>query len=132
MNDRRLRVSKQTQLSAAMLGTTFPFRNMTRAQRYLPTITALAGKCASVRSTGSAALNLAYVASGRIDGSWEFGLRPWDIAAGSLLIQEAGGLIADLEGGENYLHQGDIIAGTPKVFKSLFQTLAPVNKNLPG
>ena len=129
LNDRRLRVSKQTQLSASMLGSGFPVRNATRAQRYLPTFEALFGKCAGIRSTGSAALNLAYVASGRLDGSWEFGLQPWDIAAGCLLVQEAGGLVSDMQGGEDYLRQGDVIAGTPKVFKSLLQTLIPATKN---
>lgn len=128
LNDRRLRVSKQTQLSGALLGTGFPFRNVALAERYLPTFEALFGKCAGVRRTGSAALDLAYVASGRLDGFWEFGLRPWDIAAGCLLIQEAGGLISDLQGGEDYLRQGDVVAGTPKVFKALLQTLMPVTK----
>jgi myo-inositol-1(or 4)-monophosphatase len=66
------------------------------------------------------------VASGRLDGFWEFGLRPWDIAAGCLLIQEAGGLVSDPKGGEDYLLHGDVIAGTPKVFKSLLQTLQPL------
>lgn len=128
LNDRRLRVSKQTQLSAAMLGTAFPMRSISRSQRYLPAVEALSGKCAGVRATGSAALNLAYVASGRLDGSWDFGLRPWDIAAGCLLVQEAGGLVSDPQGGEDYLRHGDIIAGTPKVFKSLLQTLMPASK----
>ncbi len=128
LNDRRLRVSKQTQLNAALLGTGFPFQNVALAERYLPTFSALVGQCAGVRRTGSAALDLAYVASGRLDGFWEFGLRPWDIAAGSLLIQEAGGLVSDFQGREVDLHQGDIVAGTPKVFKSLLQTLMPVIK----
>ncbi len=128
LNDRRIRVSKQTQLGAAMLGTGLPFRNVTLAQRHLPTLEALIGKCAGIRRTGSAALDLAYVASGRLDGFWEFGLRPWDIAAGSLIIQEAGGLISDFQGSENYLNHGNIVAGTPKVFKSLLQTLTPAIK----
>lgn len=129
LNDRRLRVSKQTQLSASLLGTGFPIRNAAPAKRYLPTLEALVGKCAGVRHTGSAALDLAYVASGRLDGFWEFGLRPWDIAAGCLLIQEAGGLVSDLQGGEDYMRQGDVVAGTPKVFKTLLQTLMPVTKH---
>lgn len=126
LNDRRLRVSKQTQLSAAMLGTGFSFRDQALAQRYLPTFQALFGKCGGMRRTGSAALDLAYVACGRLDGFWEFGLKPWDIAAGSLLIQEAGGLIGDLQGGEDYLRHGDVVAGTPKIFKALLQTLVPL------
>ena len=128
LNDRRLRVSKQTQLSGALLGTGFSCRNAELASRYLPAFESLIGKCAGVRRAGSAALELAYVASGRLDGFWEFGLKPWDIAAGSLLIQEAGGLISDLQGGEDYLNNGDVIAGTPKVFKSLLQTIVPAVK----
>ena len=128
LNDRRIRVSKQTLLNASLLGTGVPFRDVHLAQRYLPTLEALVGKCAGLRRTGSAALDLAYVASGRLDGFWEFGLRPWDIAAGSLLIREAGGLISDLQGGDNFLKHGDIVAGTPKVFKSLLQTISPVLK----
>lgn len=128
LNDRRIRVSKQTALSASLLSSGFPTRNPTLAQRYLPTFEAMIGKCAGMRRTGSAALDLAYVASGRLDGFWEFGLRPWDVAAGSLLIKEAGGLISDLNGGEDYINQGDVIAGNPKIFKSLIQTLIPVIK----
>lgn len=125
VNDKRMRVSKQTQLSAALLGTGFHFREPGSAQKYLPTFEALYGKCAGVRRTGSAALDLAYLAAGRLDGFWEFGLRPWDIAAGSLLIREAGGLISDLQGGDDFLKHGDVVAGTPKVFKSLLQTISP-------
>ena len=126
LNDHRIRVSKQTLLSESLLGTGFPFRDTELAARYFPTFEALFGKCASVRGTGSAALDLAYVASGRLDAFWKLGLKPWDIAAGSLLIQEAGGLISDLQGGEEYIRHGDVVAGAPKVFKALLQTLAPI------
>ena len=126
LNDRRLRVSKQTQMKAALLGTGFPMRNEESAKRFLPTIEALFGKCGGVRRTGSAALDLAYVASGRLDGFFEFGLRPWDIAAGALLVQEAGGLISDMLGSEDYMKHGDVVAGTPKVFKALLQILQPL------
>lgn len=78
-----------------------------------------------MRRAGSAALDLAYVACGRLDGFWEFGLAPWDVAAGALLIKEAGGLVGDLQGGENYLQTGDIVAGNPKIFKALLQAVAP-------
>lgn len=128
VNDRRLRVSKQTQLSASLLGTGVPLRDLALAQRFLPTFEALMGKCAGVRRTGSAALDLAYVASGRLDGFWEFGLRPWDIAAGTLLIREAGGLVSDIHGGDDFLKSGDVVAGTPKVFKSLLQTVSSAVK----
>ena len=126
MNERRIRVSKQTQLNSALLATGFPFRNKSIAERYMPTFNALIGECAGVRRCGSAALDLAYVACGRVDGLWEFGLRPWDIAAGALLIKEAGGMISDLHGSENYLNQGDIVAGNTKIFKSLLQTINAV------
>ena len=82
-----------------------------------------------MRRAGSAALDLAYVAAGRLDGFWEFGLRPWDIAAGSLLIKEAGGLVSDISGGEQYMKTGNIVAGNPKLFKSLLQTIGPALKN---
>ena len=94
-------------------------------QKYLPTFEALVGKCAGMRRTGSAALDLAYVASARLDGFWEFGLKPWDIAAGSLLIREAGGLISDVQGGDDFIKEGNVVAGTPKVFKALLQTISP-------
>ncbi len=128
LNDRRIRVSKQTQLSDALLGTGFSLRNEALAQRYFPTFETLFKQCAGIRRTGSAALDLAYVASGRLDGFWEFGLKPWDIAAGALLILESGGMISDVQGGEEYLMSGDIIAATPKVFKSLLQAIVPVTK----
>jgi len=125
LNDRRLRVSTQTQLSEALLCTGFQMRNADIMKKALPAFEALAGKCAGIRRTGSAALDLAYVAAGRTDGFWEFGLRPWDIAAGCLLVKEAGGLIADTQGGETYLKSGDIVAGNPKIFKSLLQMIVP-------
>ncbi|MFA6302211.1 MAG: inositol monophosphatase family protein [Legionella sp.] len=124
LNNRRIRVSKQTLLSAALLGTGVPFRDLALAQRYLPSFQALMGKCAGVRRTGAAALDLAYVASGRLDGFWELGLKPWDIAAGTLLIREAGGMVSDTQGGDDFMKTGDVVAGNPKVFKSLVQTIS--------
>ncbi len=79
-----------------------------------------------MRNTGSAALDLAYVASGRFDGYWARGLRPWDLAAGTVLVFEAGGLLCDFSGGEKYMENGNIVATTPKILKSLMQTLVPV------
>jgi myo-inositol-1(or 4)-monophosphatase len=128
LNDRRLRVSKQTQLNASLLGSGFSMRDSTLNQKYLPAFEALVSKCAGMRRTGSAALDLAYVASGRLDGFWQFGLQPWDIAAGSLLVREAGGLISDMQGGEEFIKEGNVVAGTPKVFKSLLQTISPALK----
>lgn len=125
LNDRRIRVSNQHVLSNAMLGTGFTMRSDTIIKKYFPTLEAMFGQCAGLRRTGSAALDLAYVASGRLDGFWEFGLNPWDIAAGALLVQEAGGLIGDSSGGENILKTGDIIAANPKIFKSMLQVIKP-------
>lgn len=123
LNDRRIRVSGRIKLPEALLGTGFPYRTFTRMDDYLRIFKALSEKCAGLRRPGAASLDLAYVAAGRLDGFWEFGLSPWDIAAGSLLISEAGGLISDLEGDSGYLESGDVIAGTPKVFFPLLQTI---------
>lgn len=125
LNDRRLRVSKRTFMRDALIGTGFPFRDFTRLDRYLAMLREVTTKCAGVRRAGAAALDLAYVAAGRLDGFWEFGLSPWDMAAGSLLIQEAGGLVADFEGESGYLESGCIVCGNPKVFAQLLQTIAP-------
>lgn len=125
LNDRRIRVSKQTQLNSSLLSVGFPSRHHSIAKNHLPTFEALFGHYASARRTGSAALDLAYVASGRLDGAWEFGLQPWDMAAGSLLVIEAGGLVSDMEGGEQYLKKGQIVASTPKIYKPLLQLLNP-------
>lgn len=124
LNDRRIRVSKQTQLASAMIGACFSSRQASLVGRYLPAYEALLAECQRLRRTGSVALDLAYVASGRLDGFWAFGLPIWDIAAGSLLVQEAGGLISDFKGGDAYLNEGDIVASAPKIFKSLLVALS--------
>lgn len=80
-------------------------------------------KTSGVRRAGSAALDLAYVAAGRLDGFWEFGLQPWDCAAGALLIREAGGLVADMDGGQDFLESGNVAAGNPRIFEELLKTL---------
>lgn len=123
LNDRRLRVSKQTQLQASLLGIGLPHHSESLRTNW-PLIQALFEQCARIRRTGSAALNLAYVASGRLDGFCGFELSIWDIAAGCLLVQEAGGLMSDAQGGERYLQQGNVFASTPKILKSLLQLVA--------
>lgn len=128
LNDRRIRVSKQTLLTSSLLGTGFPARDSSQAHRYLAIFEALIGKCGGMRRTGSAALDLVYVACGRLDGFIELGLRPWDIAAASLIIREAGGLIGDFQGGEDYLNSGNVIAANPKVFKALLKSIVPAMK----
>lgn len=124
LNDRRLRVSSST-LNNALLGTGFPFRIQHHLNAYLETFKALFPLVSDVRRAGSAALDLAYVASGRLDGFWEIGLKEWDMAAGVLIIQEAGGLVSDFSGGNDYFKTGNIIVGNPKVHKSILQAIQP-------
>jgi len=123
VNDRRMRVSKCAKLKDALVGTGFPFKELGRIDQYMKQLRTLMGGCAGVRRAGAAALDLAYVAAGRLDAFWEMGLSPWDMAAGALMIQEAGGLVGDLAGEPNYLESGDITAGTPKVFAQLLEAL---------
>ena len=125
LNDRRLRVSKRLYLKDGLIGTGFPYTDYTHLDTYMAMLRDMMQKTAGVRRPGSAALDLAYTAAGRLDGFWEIGLRPWDIAAGCLLVQEAGGLVGDFLGNENYLQSGNIMAGNPKIFGQLLQTLAP-------
>jgi len=125
LNDHRLRVTKRKGLEGALLGTGFPFKQQEHLETYLETFKALFPTTAGIRRPGSAALDLAYVAAGRLDGFWEIGLNAWDMAAGALLVQEAGGLISDFSGGENYLDTGNVVAGSPKVFKAMLQTIRP-------
>ncbi|MFB3083805.1 MAG: inositol monophosphatase family protein, partial [Gammaproteobacteria bacterium] len=125
LNDRRIRVSRQTKLEGALLGTGFPFKDQTRLEVYLATFKSLFPTTSGIRRAGSAALDLAYVACGRFDGFWEFGLREWDMAAGVLLVQEAGGLVSDMNGGHDYLQSGNIAAGNPKIYKAILRTIEP-------
>ena len=126
LDNYRIRVSRKSDLDSALLGTGFPFREMSNLDLYISTLRALLPNCAGIRRAGSAALDLAYVAAGRLDGFWEFGLRRWDIAAGALLIHEAGGFVSDPAGGESYLESGDIIAGNPKIAKKMLQKIHPI------
>ncbi|MCL2523872.1 MAG: inositol monophosphatase [Betaproteobacteria bacterium] len=123
LNERRIRVSRQAKLNAALIGTGFPYRVFDKADLYLDIFKELTRKTAGLRRPGAASLDLAYVACGRYDGFWEFGLAPWDIAAGALLIAEAGGLISDLRGEASYLESGNVVAGTPKVFAPLLKLI---------
>jgi len=125
MNDRRIRVSNAKGLDGALLGTGFPFKQPQHLDTYLQTFKALHPPAAGIRRAGSAALDLAYVAAGRLDGFWEIGLNPWDMAAGVLLIQEAGGLVGDFSGGHDFMDTGNIIAGNPRMFKAIAQTIRP-------
>ncbi len=123
LNERRIRVSRRTKLGEALIGTGFPYRMFDKVDLYLSIFKEFAEKTAGQRRPGAASLDLAYVACGRYDGFWEFGLSPWDMAAGALLISEAGGLVSDLRGDANYLETGNVIAGTPKVFAPMLKLI---------
>jgi myo-inositol-1(or 4)-monophosphatase len=123
LNDRRIRVSKCLRLADALVGTGFPFKEIDRINVYVQQMRSLMAKSAGLRRAGAAALDLAYVACGRLDAFWELGLSPWDMAAGALMIQEAGGLVGDLSGEPGYLESGEIAAATPKIFTALLEAL---------
>jgi myo-inositol-1(or 4)-monophosphatase len=125
LNDRRIRVSRRAKLADALIGTGFPFRDFTHLDAYTAMFRDLVQKTSGLRRPGSAALDLAWLAAGRVDGFFEIGLNIWDIAAGCLLIKEAGGLVGDFTGEERYLESGHVVAGTPKVFAQLLQAIAP-------
>ena len=125
LNDKRIRVTQRTKLQQALIGTGFPFRDFTHLETYLAMLSDMIKKTSGIRRPGSAALDLAYVAAGWYDGFWEIGLSAWDIAAGGLLVQEAGGIVGDFEGNESWLKTGNILAANPKIFAQMLQTLAP-------
>ena len=125
LNDRRICVSKQKELEGALLGTGFPFKAQQHLEAYLNMFRALFPQTAGIRRPGSAALDLAYIASGRLDGFWEIGLNTWDMAAGILLIQEAGGISSDFMGGHDYLENGNLVSGNPKVFAEILKAIRP-------
>jgi myo-inositol-1(or 4)-monophosphatase len=123
LNDRRIRVSKCTRLDDALVGTGFPFKETARIDLYTGQLKKMMQTAAGVRRAGAAALDLAYVACGRLDAFWEMGLSAWDMAAGALMITEAGGLVADLRGEAGYLESGEVAAATPKIFPALLEAL---------
>ena len=128
LNDRKIRVTGHNGLTNALLGTGFPYYDQSYLDTYLETMKALMQKTAGIRRPGSAALDLAWLAAGRIDGFWEFNLKAWDIAAGALIVREAGGIVSDFENRGNYLQSGDIIAAAPKVFPEMLKIIqAKVN-----
>lgn len=128
LNGHRIRVSELANLEGALLGTGIPFKNHCddKLKPYSKSIEVLASQCAGIRRAGAASLDLAYVAAGRLDAFWEIGLSPWDIAAGVLLVREAGGLVADIDASDNYLDSGNIVCGNPKCFKAVLQVVKPL------
>jgi len=125
LNDKRLRVSKRTRMAESLIGTGFPFRKGDNFQRYVKMFTEVMQACAGVRRPGAAALDLCYVAAGYYDGFFETGLSPWDIAAASLMITEAGGLIGNFTGESDFMYQREVVAGNPKVYAQMVSILAP-------
>jgi myo-inositol-1(or 4)-monophosphatase len=128
LNGHRIRVSDLASLDGALLGTGIPFKNHcdSKLEPYSKSIEVLASQCAGIRRAGAASLDLAYVAAGRLDAFWEIGLGQWDIAAGVLLVREAGGLVADIDASDNYLESGNIVCGNPKCFKAVLQVVRPL------
>ncbi|MHB1950788.1 MAG: inositol monophosphatase family protein [Acidiferrobacteraceae bacterium] len=126
LNDRRIRVSQSTTLTHSLLGTGFPFKSMNHLETWIHTFRTLLPLTHGVRRAGSAALDLAHVAAGRLDGFWEIGLSAWDIAAGSLIVTEAGGLVSDFSGGQDFMRSGNVIAGNPKIHAEIIQLIDPL------
>lgn len=123
LNEKRIRVTRRDKIADALIGTGFPFCPGDNIDEYMKMFKLIAQKCAGLRRPGSAALDLAYVAAGRLDGFFEKGLQPWNIASGSLLITEAGGIVGTFAGDYDYLYKGDILAGNLKIFAQLVALL---------
>ncbi|QSX31289.1 MULTISPECIES: inositol-1-monophosphatase [Shewanella] len=126
VNDFRIRVGNGNDLNNAIIATGFPFKSRQHTESYMAILNEVFSQCADLRRAGSAALDLAYVAAGRMDGYFELGLKPWDIAAGDLICREAGGTVTDFTGGHNYLLSGNIVAGSPKATTQLVKIMRPL------
>jgi len=129
LNDKRIRVSTLKDLKGALLGTGIPFRDQRHVDAYLGMMKSLIEETSGIRRPGSAALDFAYLAAGRIDGFWELGLSAWDFAAGALLVLEAGGIVTDLAGGNDYLKTGNVIAGGFDVHRNMLSRIKPFLSN---
>ena len=131
LDGHKIRVSRRPSMQHSLIATGFPYRaNKEHLDDYLEMLKSVISVSAGIRRPGSAALDLCYVAAGRVDGFWEIGLNIWDIAAGALMIKEAGGRISDFHGTDAYLQSGDVVAGSPKIYAGLSKLLAPHAKNL--
>jgi myo-inositol-1(or 4)-monophosphatase len=128
VNNRRLRVAGRLKMSEALLGTGFPYREDQNVEEYLAIFAKMTRQCAGLRRPGAASLDLAYVAAGRLDGFFESGLKPWDMAAGILLITESGGLVGNYAGEEGYMQSGEIMAANPRIFGQLVTALRDHSK----
>ncbi|MFK7889967.1 MAG: inositol monophosphatase family protein [Granulosicoccus sp.] len=127
LDSKRLRVSSVTKLSDGLLGSGFPYRDGQDLDFYQRTSRHYTERCAGVRRLGSAALDLAYVAAGRLEGAWLTGLQSWDLAAGALIVREAGGLLNDFDGGDDWMARGEVIAATPKVHHQMLEVMKPLS-----
>ncbi|QIZ77003.1 inositol-1-monophosphatase [Ferrimonas lipolytica] len=125
LNSQRIRVANQRELTGTLLGTGFPFKARQHTDTYMTIFGELFNDVADMRRAGSAALDLAYVACGRLDGFFEIGLKPWDFAAGELLVREAGGIVTDFTGGHKHITSGNIVAGGPKVTAGIVTKMRP-------
>lgn len=123
LNSKKIRVSAQRTIDGALLGTGFPFKEEHDMERFINGFKSFFPQAAGIRRAGAASLDLAYVACGRLDGFWEYDLKSWDIAAGILLIQEAGGLISDMQGDSKHMETGNIVTANPKLFKEMLKHL---------
>ncbi len=129
LDEYRIRVASNKDIRGGIFATGFPFKCREHTDVFFNILSSVFEQAADIRRGGSAALDLAYVAAGRIDGFWELGLKPWDIAAGELIVREAGGMVTDLAGGHKYLESGHIVAGNPKVVASTLRTIQPLLTN---
>lgn len=125
LNDRRLRVTKRKDLAGALIATGFPFKYPQHLPAYLACFNAVFPQVADIRRTGSAALDLAYVAAGRLDGYWEIGLEKWDLAAGVLMVEEAGGVVSDFTGNDNHYDSGNVVVGNLRLHKQILDSITP-------
>jgi myo-inositol-1(or 4)-monophosphatase len=125
LNDKRLRVSKRKEMADSLIATGFPYSNFEHKDAYMAIFTDVMQKSAGLRRPGAASLDLAWTAAGRYDGFFETGLKPWDLAAGALLITEAGGMVSDMHGSDGYIKSGHICAGNPFIHPQLLEIMAP-------
>ena len=128
LNDKRIRVSRRTRMGDALVSTGFPFRKGDNFKRYMKMFEDVSVACAGVRRPGAAALDLCYVAAGHCDAFFETGLNPWDIAAGSLMVTEAGGLIGNFTGEADFMYQREVLAGNPKVYAQMVGLLSKYSR----
>lgn len=123
LNNRRIRVNNLKTVNGALLATGFPFKNPDNLDEFLKLFNAFFSSVSDIRRAGSAALDMAYVAAGRLDGYWESGLHAWDLAAGALIVREAGGLVTDYSGDGHFLENGQIVVGNPRIIADMLRTI---------